>query len=452
MANARLTSSTPGARFPEPGSVAGKRQATARAASLGLTLAIVAAGCEAPVERVESVAQPIIAGMPITSDPAIMAMLSFQGQQGARCTATLITPRLLIAAAHCITETPGFERHIFPGDNDRNGAAMGMLAIKAVITNPAYTAPRQGNDFCIIVLETPLPIRPMRLNRAALTGAQGKTIRYVGYGISVVGNLGSGGVKRQNTAPLAQVSNLLLTIGPNANQSCEGDSGGPMLLDMGDGEVIIGINSFVDAPACRRNSFFQRVDTQLGWIDEQIKKHDPDGLVPPTDAGPSDAQGPAIVDAGPDASSPMPPPPPPPPGPPDAQAPATDAAPVAPPTGSGGAPAPTPPVVAPSPAPPASSVDAAGGCRFSGNASVTGRDGAGASVVVAFTLAWVGRRRRRRSSSSRAIAAPRGASIDVLGAPTAALVDPRRPSAAASSAPRAVASRAVKPAGVRRAG
>ena len=31
-----------------------------------------------------------------------------------------------------------YERQIFPVNNDRNGAAPGMLAIKAVITNPAY--------------------------------------------------------------------------------------------------------------------------------------------------------------------------------------------------------------------------------------------------------------------------------------------------------------------------
>ena len=319
-----------------------------RVAKLGLTLAIVAAGCEGAGARFESVGQAIVAGTPISGDPAIMALLSFQGARGARCTATLITPRLLIAAAHCITETPGYERHIFPGNDDRNGAAPEMLAIKTVVTNPAYGAPRQGNDFSIIVLETPLAIPPMRLNRAALAGVQGKTVRYVGYGIAVVGNLGSGGVKRQNTAPLAQVSDLLLTIAPNANQSCEGDSGGPLLLEMGEGqgESIIGINSFVDAPACRRNSFFQRVDTQLAWIDEQIKKYDPDGMLPPADGGAGDAQGPATLDAAPEATAPLPTPPP---APADAQAPATDSLSVSQPIGDAGSgPAPGPRTPAPS--------------------------------------------------------------------------------------------------------
>lgn len=396
MAIAPLTSPRSRARLHQPVRPSGKPWA----AWLAAALAVCVAGCEGSPPGFDSVRKAIIAGTPITGDPAIMALLSFQGARGARCTATLISPRLLIAAAHCITETPGFQRHIFPGINDRNGDAPEMLAIKQVVPNPAYGAPRQGNDFSIIVLEAPLAIPPMRLNRTALTGAQGKTVRYVGYGISVVGNLGSGGVKRQNTAPLAQVSQLLLTIATNANQSCEGDSGGPLLLDLGDGrgEVIIGINSFVDAPACRRNSFFQRVDTQLAWIDEQIKKYDPDGMLPSTDGGAGDSQ--ATVDAalGDAASPPL--------NSPDAavtpgagsdaQAPASDGPPALPATSDAGGGNPGPPRGSPDSGAslaPTSADDGGGGCRY-GGAGATG-GGGGLTVLLGLMLAWIGGRRRR---------------------------------------------------------
>jgi hypothetical protein len=165
----------------------------------------------------------------------------------------------------------------------------------------------------------------MRLNRAPVESAVGKTVRYVGYGLSVVGDPGSGGVKRQHSAPLAAVSRLLLTVGPNAHIICKGDSGGPLLYDNGQGESIIGIGSFVDAPACRRNAWYQRVDTQLAWIDEQIKKYDPD-MTPPADGGTGDDTGPP---ASPDAGAPdmLTPPPP----PPDAQTPPPGTAPPTPP-------------------------------------------------------------------------------------------------------------------------
>jgi hypothetical protein len=351
-------------------------------------LSVVVHGCASPDSPLESVGQPIIAGTVNTGDPAIMSLLSFKGNLGARCTATLVTPRLLLAAAHCLTETPGFERWVYPGNDDRNVQEKDLLRPQAVVANPRYGSPRQGHDFSIIVLETPLAIRPVPINRAPIEKALGKNVRYVGYGLTRVGDFNSGGVKRHNTAPLAQVGGLLLTIAPNAHGACQGDSGGPLLYDDGQGESIIGIGSFVSNPPCLRESFYQRVDTQLAWIDEQIQKYDPGGLAPPADGGASDAAAAPTADAAaPDASAP----------------PAPDAA-VSPPGAE-------PPRDArardvarvsqgdPEPEPEPEETNAAsgtGGCSHAGRAP-----GAGGVAIAAllFTLAWArckGRRRSRR--------------------------------------------------------
>jgi hypothetical protein len=344
-------------------------------------LAVAAVGCEAPPSQLESVRLPIIAGAVHTGDPAIMELLSFQGNLGARCTATLIAPNLLIAAAHCITETPGFKRYVYPGNDDRNVPEKDMLAVKAVIPNPAYRgAPRQGNDFCIIVLEKPLDIRPVPLNRAAVEQVQGKTVRYVGYGLVTIGNPQSGGIKRQNTQPLAAVTRLLLSIAPNAHPLCEGDSGGPLLFDDGKGESIIGIASFVENPACQRGSFYQRVDTQLAWIDEQIMKLQVAGPAPGADAGASAAD--AAPPVSPDASAPDPVTPP-----------AADARPAA--DSAPSKPAPTPDARVepePEPEPVHPTTGASGGCRYAGGAA---RDAAALPGLL-LVLAWAARRARRR--------------------------------------------------------
>jgi hypothetical protein len=352
-------------------------------------VAIVASGCEAPDSRLLSVSQPIVAGTPNTGDPAIMELLSFRGNTGARCTATLIAPNLLIAAAHCLVETPGFQRFVFPGNDDRNAAEKDMLAVKTVVANPQYGSPRQGNDFSIIVLEQPLPIRPVPLNRATVEMAQGKPVRYVGYGLVTPGNPNSGGVKRHHTAPLAQVSRLLLTIAPNDHGACQGDSGGPLLLDdgRGGGESIIGIGSFVDAPACLRNSFYQRVDTQLAWIDEQVRRYALDGgTSPPGDAGASDAGPPVLPDAAALDARPTPES--------DARPPAAadSSSPVTPPTPDAGG---APPMV---PEPPRANPTngATGGCGCTLGARGTRDAGGGGLVAVLLTFAWAVRRPRRR--------------------------------------------------------
>jgi hypothetical protein len=274
-------------------------------------LGAVACGCARPDSTLEPGAQSIVAGALDPGDPAIMELLGFKGATGSRCTATLITPRLLLAAAHCLTETPGFERWVFPGKDDRNVADKDLLRLTAFVSDPKYGNPRQGHDFSIIVLEAPLAIRPLPINRGPIDKALGKAVRYVGYGLTTVGDPNSGGLKRQNTAPLAQVGPILLGVAPNPHGSCNGDSGGPLLLQMDDGlgESIAGIASFVDAPACLRDSYYQRVDTQLAWIDEQIQKYDPGGLAPPGDGGAADAAPAGTPDAGaPDLGTPPPPP------------------------------------------------------------------------------------------------------------------------------------------------
>jgi secreted trypsin-like serine protease len=283
-----------------------------RCSWVALTGLAVAAGCQA--EAPSASRQAIVAGMADTGDPAIMEMLSFRGNLGARCTATLVTPRILVLAAHCFVETSGFnQRFVFPGNDDRNVPDKDLIPIKTFAYDERYTTPRQGHDFAVIVLDAPMTVKPMRLNRAPANQGQGKMVRYVGYGQAVVGDPQSGGVKRQNSAPLATVSQLLLSVAPNAHGACEGDSGGPLLLDDGQGEALIGVASFVTNPACLRDSFYQRVDTQLAWLDEQLAKYDPAGMAPAADGGAGDVA--SAPDAGVDRQ--------PEPQAPDAAAPAT---------------------------------------------------------------------------------------------------------------------------------
>jgi len=362
-------------------------------------VAVVVGGCRGPDSDLTATRQPIIAGTLATGDPAIMEMLSFRGNIGARCTATLVTPRMLLLAAHCFVETPGFERFLYTGNDDRMVVEADLLPIKTFVHDPQYTTPRQGHDFAFVVLEQPMAIAPLPINRTPLDQAEGKDVRYVGYGLLTVGNPNSGGVKRQNTAPLAEVSQLLLSIAPNEHGACIGDSGGPLLLDDGKGESIVGVASFVTNPACLRSSFYQRLDTQLEWIDEQIQKYDPDGIPTPGDGGapvptdggtPHDAGVTDVPDAGgPDTGTMQPA------DPADARAPSSNEPTTSPPPGSPGE----------GPRPPATSSDpereerpgspgSSAGCSFAAGARQV-EFGAGLGVLLVFALAGLDRRRRQ---------------------------------------------------------
>src|SRR5256714_3897683 len=164
-------------------------------------LAATAWACEAPRPRLESLPQAIVAGAPDTGDPAIMELLSNKGNLWARCTATLVTSRVLLTAAHCFVETPGFRHAVFPGNDDTNFTEKDLLPLQATAFDPAYGNPRQGHDFAVVVLASPLPIRPVPINRASMTEAQGKTIRFVGYGLVNGLDPATGRGTRQSTSP-----------------------------------------------------------------------------------------------------------------------------------------------------------------------------------------------------------------------------------------------------------
>jgi V8-like Glu-specific endopeptidase len=283
---------------------------------------ILVAACTVPAEEPETRETPIIAGTANPGDPAIVELFAIGKNSVAKCTTTLISPRVLITAAHCIFDTKGARYGVFLGNDDRKVTGKDLLPVTTALYDPMYnTDPGNGHDLAVVVLATPLTLAPVPVNRAPLPASTvGKDARYVGYGLTNGVTATGDGIKRMATAPLAQVTGQLIRIATNPHGTCHGDSGGPLLMDNGGGEAIIGIVSFGDDATCRKNSYFQRVDTQVAWVDQQIKKYDPGTTIPEAGAGgsdasvtadarPADAAGPADALPGPaDAAAGQPPP------------------------------------------------------------------------------------------------------------------------------------------------
>ena len=240
--------------------------------------------CAAPSEDVEQVPPaPIVAGMATTTDPSVVEVFIIGNGSVAKCTATLVTPRILVTAAHCIAGRTTARYGVFLGNDDGNVTGKDLLAASAAF-DPMYGKASDGHDLGVVVLAAPLSRPLVPLNRVPLESAVGKQARYIGYGLTNGIKETGDGIKRQATGTIAEVTDELIRIGKNANGTCHGDSGGPLLMDTGDGrEALIGTVSFGDEATCRGNNYFQRIDTQVAWIDAQIKKHDP-GAGPP-DAG-----------------------------------------------------------------------------------------------------------------------------------------------------------------------
>jgi secreted trypsin-like serine protease len=280
--------------------------------TLGMLAALGA--CAPPSdEEAQTITQPIVNGTSDKGDPSMVEFLAIKGNLVAKCTATLISPHVLLTAAHCVYETKGSTYAVFPGADDAAITSADLLHVQAATYDPQYNSdPSMGHDLAIVALVNPLSAPIIPLNRAAITDDDvGKTVRYIGYGLNDGVKMTGDGVKRQGSAPLGGYNQDLLLVRANPHNTCEGDSGGPLLVSFGGkGEAIAGITSFGTDKTCLKDSYFQRVDTQTDWIDQMIAKYD--GTTPPgsgaspdarpADARPADAGAPEETpDAGPSA-------------------------------------------------------------------------------------------------------------------------------------------------------
>ncbi len=223
--------------------------------------AIATASCQRGSEPLGQSESAVIGGAEDSGDLAVVAVFV-----GGLCTGTLVAPRIVLTAAHCVADAiesgnTNFGQVRF---GDGRGPWIDTISIVDMTMHRLYNPPAfLQHDIALVRLgrDAPENISPIPMNTRPITEEDiGLEVRVVGFGNNDGVNAEGAGFKRQTRTPLTDVRRRHIGYGDANANTCQGDSGGPTFMTFDGVEVVVGVTSY-GSDLCRATSYMTRVDT-----------------------------------------------------------------------------------------------------------------------------------------------------------------------------------------------
>jgi MYXO-CTERM domain-containing protein len=238
-----------------------------KSARLGWGAAFVCglAACSAPSEPEDlaTAEAPIVGGQetPVCAWPTTVSF----SKGNAGCTATLIHPKMISIAAHCIEG--GGSAEIDFGDTTNQSRR--NVAITRCMARTAGL--REDFAFCTLAQEVnDVPIIPVLFGCETSILKPGQEVALVGYGFIGANTPSPGGHKRWVKTTVRRVRATQIDIGDATHGNCFGDSGGPAFVQLPDGTWrVFGATSTTASPPCASYGTWALIHPFVAWVEEQ---------------------------------------------------------------------------------------------------------------------------------------------------------------------------------------
>ncbi|WP_054048524.1 trypsin-like serine protease [Alloactinosynnema sp. L-07] len=191
------------------------------------------------------------------------------------CTGTVIAPTLVVTAGHCLTR--GCSQRVFTGVDVHFPDHGEVVQVDHSVAHPAYKPPDPLQDIAVLVLAEPVAVEPRAVATAEQIG-QATFVRLAGYGNTDVHSIAGFGRRRMVDVPMAgklaaygaDFASEFVAGRPFLDRdSCNGDSGGPAYVKVGDQWLLAGATSRATKSSvrpCGDGGIYTRVDAYQDWI------------------------------------------------------------------------------------------------------------------------------------------------------------------------------------------
>ncbi len=247
--------------------------------------AVLLAGCPAAPQTTAERFAGIVGGEETTEWPEVVALILAEGS--ILCTGSVIAPDVVLTAAHCGEMGVLGDLVFFGSSLFEEGA---LIEIASIEIHPDYDGEDPRHDLSILFLAEETDVIPVRLDTRSVDSSwTGTVLHAVGFGNADGYSGKTGGIKRETDVDVSGVDTYILYHETPGQNTCSGDSGGPLFAEDDQGWVQTAVASFVYPidtyeDYCSGGGGDVRLDKHLEWIDEIVEL----GIVVQDDDGDDD--------------------------------------------------------------------------------------------------------------------------------------------------------------------